>query len=167
MKLCLAGAVKLLTCNDVKMRSELVPHCTHQRLMCGVSRVGVGHGALSLRVGQMRCSIGGVGVGHRMMLPRVGGLHCSVGRDDSCRWALLPGSGGTWRNVGRNSAGQGVTLLFVGSASYGIGINRGASRGIGCLSALWHVTTVMQHDIEMACACTQGLVVVAVVWRDV
>jgi hypothetical protein len=34
-------------------------------------------------------------------------------------------------NVGGNSAGRGATSLFVGGASYGIGVSRGASHGIG------------------------------------
>jgi hypothetical protein len=130
VKLCLAGAVKSSTCNGFKMRSELAPRRIHQRLTCGISRVGVGHGALLLRVGRMRCSVGGVGVGRETLLPRVGRLRCSVGRDNSRWWALLPGSGGMWRGVGGNGTGRGATSLFVGGASYGSGVTHGASRGI-------------------------------------
>jgi hypothetical protein len=79
----------------------------------------------------MHCSVGAVGVGRGMMLPRVGGLLCSVGRDDSRQRAVLPGSGGMQGNIGGNGAGQGATLLFVGIASYKIGVSHGASRGIG------------------------------------
>ncbi len=35
VKLCLPGAVKLSTCHNVKMRSELALRCIHQRLLKG------------------------------------------------------------------------------------------------------------------------------------
>ncbi len=101
------------------------------QMHCTISIVGVGCRTLLLRVGQMRCGIGGVGVGCRGMLSRVGRLRCSVDRDDSCQQALLPGSGETRRDVRGNGAGQGVTLLFVASASYGISVSCSASCGIG------------------------------------
>jgi hypothetical protein len=49
------------------------------------------------------------------------------------------------RNVGENGAGQGATLLFVGSASYTIGISRGTSRGVGNLVLHEHFMVRYHH----------------------
>ncbi len=117
---------------------------------CGISRVGVGCGALLLRVSQMHCSVGGVGVGRGTMLPRVGGLCCSVSRDESCQWALLPGSSGMRCGVGGNGACQGATSLFVGGASYGIGVSHGASCGIGGFG----VTQALYGTLPQSCNAT-------------
>ncbi len=99
-----------------------------------------------------------------------------------------------WHNVGGNGAGREARWLFVGGASYGIGVSRGVSCGIGKFGiaqagvgakdkqrqeeaaaderradnerfmARCHS---VQRDVEIACACARGLVVITVMRHDV